>query len=173
MVEDNPTMSHFVCTTLASDYNTAIATNGEEGLYQALALHPDLIISDIMMPGMTGDEMVQKVRSYPELNITPIVILTAKTDDQFRVQLLREGAQDYLIKPFSIEELRARVGNWIIIKRTRDLLQQELTTQSVDLETLAQELTLRKREFVQTKGRLSEADAVNIIRQIADALVMV
>jgi signal transduction histidine kinase len=147
VVEDNPTMSHFVCTTLASDYNTSIATNGEEGLYQALALHPDLIISDIMMPGMSGDEMVQKVRTYPELNITPIVILTAKTDDQSRVQLLREGAQDYLIKPFSVEELRARVSNWIIIKRTRDLLQQELTTQSVDLETLAQELTLRKREL--------------------------
>ncbi|SKB13567.1 Integral membrane sensor hybrid histidine kinase [Planktothrix sp. PCC 11201] len=147
VVEDNPTMSHFVCTTLASDYNTAIATNGEEGLYQALALHPDLIISDIMMPGMSGDEMVQKVRTYPELNITPIVILTAKTDDESRVQLLREGAQDYLMKPFSVEELRARVSNWIIIKRTRDLLQQELTTQSVDLETLAQELALRKREL--------------------------
>ncbi|VXD21368.1 ATP-binding response regulator [Planktothrix paucivesiculata] len=147
VVEDNPTMSHFVCTTLASDYNTAIATNGEEGLDQALALHPDLIISDIMMPGMSGDEMVQKVRTYPELNITPIVILTAKTDDESRVQLLREGAQDYLMKPFSVEELRARVSNWIIIKRTRDLLQQELTTQSVDLETLARELALRKREL--------------------------
>ncbi|WRH65805.1 MAG: hybrid sensor histidine kinase/response regulator [Planktothrix sp. GU0601_MAG3] len=147
VVEDNPTMSHFVCTTLASDYNTAIATNGEEGLYQALALHPDLIISDIMMPGMSGDEMVRKVRTYPELNITPIVILTAKTDDESRVQLLQKGAQDYLMKPFSVEELRARVSNWIIIKRTRDLLQQELATQSFDLETLAHELALRKREL--------------------------
>ncbi|VXD25063.1 Integral membrane sensor hybrid histidine kinase [Planktothrix serta PCC 8927] len=147
VVEDNPTMSQFVCTTLVSEYNTAIAINGEEGLRQALTLRPDLIISDIMMPGMSGDELVKKIRTYPELNITPIVMLTAKTDDESRVQLLREGAQDYLMKPFSVEELRARVSNWIIIKRTRDLLQQELTTQSVDLETLAKELTLRKREL--------------------------
>lgn len=165
VVEDNSTMSHFVCTTLAPDYNTAIATHGEEGLYQALALHPDLIISDVMMPGMSGDELVKKIRTYPELHLTPIVILTAKTDDESRVKLLQEGAQDYLMKPFSVEELRARVSNWIIIKRTRDLLQQELATQSFDLETLAQELALKKRELQlaltglqQQKEELAEAN---------------
>ncbi|MBD2481517.1 ATP-binding protein [Planktothrix sp. FACHB-1365] len=174
VVEDNPTMSQFVCTTLALDYNTATATNGEQGLQQALALHPDLIISDIMMPRMTGDELVHQIRTYPELNMIPIVMLTAKVDDESRVQLLREGAQDYLMKPFSVEELRARVSNWIIIKRTRELLQQELATQSVDLETLAQELALRKRELqIALKGLQQQTEELTQANQLKNEFLAI
>lgn len=174
VVEDNPVMSQFVCQTLASDYNTAIAFNGEEGLKQSLDLHPDLIISDIMMPGMSGDELVKKIRTYPELNIVPIVMLTAKVDDESRVQLLREGAQDYLMKPFSVAELKARVSNWIIIKRTRDLLQQELASQSVDLEALAQELALRKRELqIALKGLQQQTEELTQANQLKNEFLAI
>lgn len=147
VVEDNPEMNQFITTTLASEYRTATAANGQEGLEQAIALQPDLILSDVMMPYLSGDELVQQLRTHPELDTTPVVMLTAKADDELRVQLLRQGAQDYLMKPFSVEELRARVGNLIAIKRVRDLLQQELASQNQDLEALVEEVSLRRREL--------------------------
>lgn len=147
VVEDNPEMNQFITTTLATEYRTATAVNGQEGLEQALALQPDLILSDVMMPYLSGNQLVQQLRTHPELDTTPVVMLTAKADDELRVQLLRQGAQDYLMKPFSIEELRVRVGNLIAIKRVRDLLQQELTSQNQDLEALVEEVSLRRREL--------------------------
>ncbi|MGQ4647848.1 ATP-binding protein [Lyngbya aestuarii] len=147
VVEDNPEMNRFITEILAKEYRTATATDGQKGLEQALLLSPDLIISDVMMPLLSGDQLLQKLRSHPEMDAIPVVMLTAKADHELRVQLLKTGAQDYLIKPFSVEELRARVGNLIMIKRVRNLLQQELATQSYDLEALAQEVSLRRREL--------------------------
>ncbi|AFY82784.1 ATP-binding protein [Oscillatoria acuminata] len=147
VVEDNPEMNRFVCDILGRDYQIATAFNGEQGLEQALTLHPDLILSDVMMPEIGGDRLVSLLRSNPDFADVSIIMLTAKDDDDLRVQLLREGVQDYLMKPFSVEELRARVGNAVAIKRVRDLLQQELASQSSDVEVLASELAFHKREL--------------------------
>jgi len=147
VVEDNPEMSQFITSMLAPDYRTATAANGREGLEQAIALKPDLILSDVMMPYLSGDQFVQQLRTHAELATTPLVMLTAKTDDDLRVRLLRQGAQDYLMKPFSVEELQARVENLIAIKRVRDRLQQELASQNHDLEALVEEVSLRRREL--------------------------
>lgn len=147
VVEDNPEMNRFITATLATRYRTATALNGQAGLEQAIELRPDLIISDVMMPCLSGEQLVQQARSQPELDQVPIIILTAKTDDELRVRLLRQGAQDYLMKPFSVEELQARVGNLIAIKRVRDRLQAELESQSHDVEVLADEVSLRRREL--------------------------
>ncbi|MCT7969100.1 ATP-binding protein [Laspinema sp. D1] len=147
IVEDNREMNRFVCDILGRDYQIATAFNGQEGWEQALTLHPDLILSDVMMPEIGGDRLVSLLRSNPDFANVSIIMLTAKDDDDLRVQLLREGVQDYLMKPFSVEELRARVGNAIAIKRVRDLLQQELTSQNSDVEVLASELALHKREL--------------------------
>ncbi len=124
VVEDNPEMSRFIADALSDQYRVAAVFDGKEGLEKARALRPDLILSDIMMPEMSGDELVLAVRRCPELDATPIVLLTAKADDELRVRLLREGAQDYLTKPFSVAELRARVANLVNKKRAEELLRQ-------------------------------------------------
>ncbi|XHX79790.1 MAG: ATP-binding protein [Stenomitos frigidus ULC029] len=147
VVEDNLEMNQFITNTLASEYRTATAANGQEGLAQAIALQPDLILSDVMMPYLSGAQFVQQLRTYPDLDTTPVVMLTAKADEALRVQLLRQGAQDYLMKPFSVEELQARVSNLIAIKRVRDLLQQELASQNHNLDALVEEVSLRRREL--------------------------
>lgn len=147
IVEDNPQMNEFLAETLAAQYRIAIAFDGEEGLNQALTLHPDLIVTDVMMPRMSGEQLVRQLRTHREFDATPIVVLTAKADDDLRVRLLFEGAQDYLMKPFSIEELQARVGNHIAIKRSRDFLQKELSSQSQDLQILTLEVALSRREL--------------------------
>lgn len=122
------------------------AFSGTEGLEKALALRPDLILSDVMMPEMSGDQLVYAVRRQPHLDDVPIVLLTAKADDEMRVRLLRAGAQDYIMKPFSAEELRARIANLVQMRRARAVLQRDLSSRSCDLELLANEVTRRRQE---------------------------
>jgi len=120
VIEDNVELNQFLCDSLASDYRIASTLNGEEGLQQIELLRPDLIICDVMMPKMSGDMLVQQVRANVALNIIPILLLSAKADDDFRIQLLKAGAQDYLIKPFLLDELRARVRNLVNAKLAED-----------------------------------------------------
>jgi signal transduction histidine kinase len=145
VLEDNPEMSRFLVDSLAPDYRVATAFDGRQGLEKALELRPDLILSDVMMPVMGGDTLVRELRAHPELEGIPIIVLTAKADDALRVELLREGAQDFLTKPVASEELRARVANFVMLKRTRDVLQGALSSQSRDLATLADELAAANR----------------------------
>ncbi len=145
VLEDNPEMSRFLVDCLASDYRVATAFDGRQGLEKALELRPDLILSDIMMPVMGGDALVRELRAHPELEGIPIIVLTAKADDELRVKLLREGVQDFLTKPTACEELRARVANFVMLKRTRDVLQGALSSQSRDLAALADELAAANR----------------------------
>jgi signal transduction histidine kinase len=143
VVDDNPEMSRFIRETLSIEYQTDSAFDGQEGLEKALRLHPDLILSDVMMPGVSGAQMIRGIRTHPELDAVPIIMLTAKADEELRVQLLREGVQDYLLKPFSAEELRARVGNLVALKRTREQLverNEHLGQVVSELEAANQEL---------------------------------
>jgi signal transduction histidine kinase len=146
VVDDNPDMRRFVGDTLAGEFRTATASDGQEGLQKALELRPDLVLSDVMMPGHSGDEMVRQIRARRELAGVPVVLLTAKADDDLRVRMLREGAADYLVKPFAAEELRVRVGNLVAMKRARDVLLQDAEDRQSGLEFLAREVSLRKRE---------------------------
>jgi signal transduction histidine kinase len=127
VVEDNPDMNRFICDTLASEFRTEAAFDGHEGLRKAIELHPDLVLTDVMMPGKSGDQLTRDLRARAELDRVPIVLLTSKADEELRIQLLREGAQDYLTKPFSAEELRVRVGNLVTLKRAQDVLLEAKT----------------------------------------------
>ena len=90
-----------------------------------MALQPDLILCDVMMPRLSGDQMVLDLRRQPAMADVPIVMLTAKADDALRVHLLKNGVQDCLDKPFSVEELLARVGGLINARqRTQAELQR-------------------------------------------------
>lgn len=109
VVEDNVDMNHFIADTLRAHYRVVCAFNGEQGLEQALVISPDLILSDLMMPVMDGEQMVQELRQRPHLIDVPIVMLTAKVDDALCVRLFKMGVQDFLSKPFTVGELLARV----------------------------------------------------------------
>lgn len=120
IVEDNTDMNAYLANTLRPHYRVACAFDGREGLEQALALQPDLILSDVMMPVMSGDQMVLELRKQPGMDNVPIIILTAKADDELRVRLFKQGVQDYLSKPFSANELLARVGG-LVASRLRSV----------------------------------------------------
>src|SRR6185295_11699814 len=98
-----------------------------------------------------GERLVKEIRARPELAHVPIVLLTAKADDELRTRLLREGAQDYLMKPFSAGELVARVKNLVTLKRVGDVLRKEATARSEDLAALAEELA-HSQQRVETQN---------------------
>ena len=78
VVEDHPEMNAFICETLADLYRVEPAFDGREGLEKVLELRPDLVLSDVMMPELSGDTMVREIRARPELDAMPVVLLTAK-----------------------------------------------------------------------------------------------
>ena len=145
VVEDHSEMRRFIAETLSSDYRVIAAADGVEGLAQAIAERPDLVVTDLMMPKMGGDEFVKHLRAHHSLPQPPVLVLSAKADDTLRLKLLAESVQDYLVKPFSAAELQARVRNLVTIKRTKDLLQEELASQGEDLALLTRELIVSKR----------------------------
>ena len=93
VVEDDTDVQRLMVSALASEYQTETAVDGAAGLEKALALRPDLIVTDVKMPGITGAELVRQVRRHPELDTTPILVLSGLGDTAVRIQLLSEGAQ--------------------------------------------------------------------------------
>ncbi|MGB8645136.1 MAG: PAS domain S-box protein [Anaerolineae bacterium] len=126
IVEDNHDMNAFLAETLGKSYRVMTAYDGEQGIAQALATRPDLILSDVMMPRLSGDQMVTELRRHPEMRDTPVVLLTAKADDALRVRMLQQGVQDYIDKPFSADELLARVAGLIQRHRQNREMQARL-----------------------------------------------
>lgn len=122
VVEDNHELNRFIVETLSTEFDVASACNGEEGLAQIKELRPDLVVTDIMMPKVSGDQMIAAMRSNPEFDRIPVIVLSAKADDELRVRLLERGAQDHVTKPFSGVELMTRVRNLVTMKRTQDQL---------------------------------------------------
>ena len=117
VVEDNADMSEFIAATLRPRYRVASARDGREGLDKALALHPDLVLADVMMPLMGGEDMVRALRDQTVTRDLPIVMLTARADDELRVRLFALGVQDYLSKPFATDELLTRIGSLVASRR--------------------------------------------------------
>jgi DNA-binding response OmpR family regulator/two-component sensor histidine kinase len=141
VVEDNVAMNSFLRETLSREYRVVTAVNGQEGVKLALKYVPDCIVSDVMMPVMSGEEMVQIIRDHRELETVPILLLTAKADDELKVRLLRSGVQDFLQKPFKLDDLLARVRNLVTMRQTWDSLQRALQAQNKNLRELVDDIT--------------------------------
>ncbi len=119
VVEDNPDMNRFITQCLNRHYEAISAFDGRDGLEKALQFRPTVVVSDIMMPNVSGAEMIAHMRAHPELRSTPVLLLSAKADEELRVKLLDEGAQDFIVKPFAERELLARVRNLVLAEEAR------------------------------------------------------
>ena len=107
VVEDDPAISNLIRTTLETqDYQFHTAQNGSGALMEAVSYHPDVMILDLGLPDMDGVDIIKKVRGWSSL---PIIVVSARTEDRDKVEALDAGADDYLTKPFSIEEFLARL----------------------------------------------------------------
>ncbi len=113
IIEDNADLLSFIGSVFRENYTIHTAANGRIGYQLAIEKMPDLIISDVMMPEMDGIQFLQKVRDDERVNHIPVILLTARNELETKLQGLRSGADDYIAKPFSTEELRTRVDNLI------------------------------------------------------------
>lgn len=121
LVEDNPDMREYISGLLSDSHiKVTEAVNGVEGKKKLALIDPDVIISDVMMPGMDGHEFSRYVRSIPEYRLTPIMMLTALEDLDNRMEAFEIGVSDYLTKPFVEKELKARIRNLLRLKTERD-----------------------------------------------------
>ena len=155
VVEDNPQMRRFVAEVLSERFAVTVAADGVEGLATIGTLRPDVVVSDLAMPGLSGEALLWAMRRDPAFDTTPVLMLTARSDDELRVSLLANGAQDFLVKPFLQAELSARVHNLASAKRAGDTLRTTLSSLSGDLEGLAREVSLKNRLL---EGALAAAE---------------
>ncbi len=107
VVEDDAPVRNLITTTLkAHDYKHIIAENGEEAIRQASTCNPDIALLDLGLPDMDGVEIIKKIRTWSNM---PIIVISARSEDSDKIEALDNGADDYLTKPFSVEELLARL----------------------------------------------------------------
>jgi len=107
VVEDDAPVRNLITTTLkAHDYKHIIAENGEEAIRQASTCNPDIVLLDLGLPDMDGVEVIKKIRTWSNM---PIIVISARSEDSDKIEALDNGADDYLTKPFSVEELLARL----------------------------------------------------------------
>lgn len=129
VVEDNSEMRGFIHTILGDQYNVVEAADGRQGLETAIKNQPDLIVSDFMMPVMNGMEMAAQLRQDVRTSHIPIIILSARTDEESIVNGYNIGIDAYIEKPFSADVLRARIQNLIV---SRKRLQKAYRKEYVD-----------------------------------------
>lgn len=138
VVEDNEELLQILTSLLSPLYRVVLAMNGKEGLDKVIEERPDLILSDIMMPVMNGIEMCSKIKSNFDLCHIPVILLTALTSDNKKMEGMQCGADDYIEKPFNNKMLLGRIANMI---RNRKLLKKKfsegITTKTVDSEIQA------------------------------------
>ncbi len=116
VIEDNADMRNYIVGSIQDDYQILTARDGVEGLAIATAEVPDLIISDVMMPKMDGYETTHNLRSNDITNHIPIILLTARGDRESRLKGWKNKADEYLTKPFDVEELKIRLKNLLEIR---------------------------------------------------------
>lgn len=118
VVEDDTPIRNLIATTLKThNYKYLLAQNGEEAIIQASTHDPDVVFLDLGLPDMDGVEIIKKIREWSNM---PIIVISARSEDEDKIEALDAGADDYLTKPFSVEELLARLR---VMQRRIALLQ--------------------------------------------------
>ncbi|MGC1394825.1 MAG: response regulator, partial [Coleofasciculaceae cyanobacterium] len=144
VVDDNSDVRSYISRILRQvGYQVIMAKNGQEGFEVALEHCPDLIVTDLMMPMVSGIDLIRRIRNLEELKGTPIILVTAKADETTRLEGAQEGADGYLSKPFSDEELLAGVRNLLSLKASeRQLI--DLNQQLIESKRFLTESVLKR-----------------------------
>ncbi len=126
LADDNTDMRQYIVRLLGADFMVETVADGHAALEAAQASRPDLVIADVMMPGLDGLGLLRALRGTSGLKDVPVILLSARAGEEARIEGLDAGADDYVLKPFSAHELRARVRAHLSLARLRREVSQEL-----------------------------------------------
>lgn len=167
VVEDNDDLRKFISDILQREFNVISAANGKQGVEEAFLHIPSLIISDFMMPEWDGVMLTEKIKSDERTSHIPIIILTAKNEQESRLDGFKAGADDYLAKPFSTEELNVRIKNLI---EQRKLLAAKYKEKINVLPTPSNEVSLDEKFLQRVKASVENniSDCSFCVERMAD-----
>lgn len=154
LVEDSAEVRTYIRLHLAKEYRVLEAVNGRDGLEQARTHLPDLVLSDLMMPEMDGLELCQALKETRATDFIPVILLTARAEMYDRIDALQEGVDDYMTKPFDVDELKARISNLI---RSRRQLRERFRDAPVSLHAEEVEASSVDRTFLELVRATIEA----------------
>lgn len=158
IVEDNDDLRNMLKDLFTSIYDVIVASDGKEGLELVHQEQPDIILSDIVMPNMTGIELCKAVKTDINICHIPLILLTAKTSVEHNIEGLGIGADDYITKPFDAELLMSRCNNLIMGRR----LLQQVFSQQPDLEPIQLATNSLDKELIQQAIDIVEKNLDNI-----------
>ncbi|HEX2933737.1 MAG TPA: ATP-binding protein, partial [Bacteroidales bacterium] len=155
LVEDNQEFRAFLQSELSDKYHVIVATNGKEGLEKIHTELPDLVISDVMMPEMSGTELCRILKKDVSISHIPVILLTAKASDQAQIEGFEAGADAYISKPFNMDILLLRINHLIeqrqqrkdIFKNNIDISPEAITSTNVDEELIKKALKLIEKNM--------------------------
>ena len=169
MVDDEPLNISVVAEILFQKYDLLVATNGEKALQIIYSdTKPDLILLDIMMPGMSGFEVAKRIKDNHKTSHIPIIFLTAKHDNDSIVKGFELGAVDYLLKPFQKEELLVRIKNTLQTFNLRNTLNRALEKSQSYVKTIEKQMALIDKNII-----ISSTDLEGNITEVSDAFCKV
>lgn len=171
VVEDNEDVRTLLRRILEPGLRVVEARDGTQGLDMVKEVMPDLVLSDVMMPGVDGFELCNRIKSDPELAFIPVILLTAKAELEDRIEGLRGGADDYVVKPFDRHELKARVENLIAQrKRIKDRFSRQLELHASDIEVVSEDETFIRNVRGVIEAHIDDEDFS--VEEFADSLGM-
>ena len=152
VVDDEPQIARVLRTSLeSSGYEVALASDGEQGIERFLSFHPDLVITDLAMPLIDGLALTRAIRKIDD---TPIIVLSVRSSESMKIDALDEGADDYITKPFGIQELLARVRSRLRRAPSADAVATQIRAGDFFIDTdrhhvtcLGDDLHLTPKEF--------------------------
>ncbi len=128
VVDDNADMRDYIASLLSADYEVVTVADGREAFVEALRSPPALVVADVMMPHLGGFELLAALRAEAKTQAIPVLLLSARAGEEDKIEGLAKGAEDYLTKPFSARELRARVASQIELAQFRHELRHRTET---------------------------------------------
>ena len=194
IVEDNIDLKDYLISILEDDYELIMASDGQEGWLKTMEHHPDIIITDVIMPIMDGIALSKKVKNDASLKHIPIVMLTAKSLTKDRIKGIESGAEAYLVKPFDTNELKAVLAQLILkkersngqlntiplvkkeekekdvdndfLKRVVDFIQKNVENPALNVEKLSSHLCLSRSQVYRKIKLLTGLSPVQFIRRV-------
>jgi signal transduction histidine kinase len=163
VVDDSADMRDYIRQLLATRWQVETANDGRMALDRIRAVRPDLVLTDVMMPGLDGFGLLREIRSDPNLRDMPVIMLSARAGEEARVEGLEAGADDYLTKPFSVRELIARVKTNIELARQRQQVTHELSKAKENLEERVQ---IEIAERMQAEAHLRQAQKMEAVGKL-------